>query len=68
MPCSRVPVVCCPVRLQHTDSVTTNVGEPTGAAEAEKTPVVIDNDAIMKMMKDMDENNMVCDDCKTCRH
>ena len=56
---SRQPLACSTLRLQHSDSSTPTAAETTTAAEAEKTPVVIDNDLIAKMLKDM-ENDMVC--------
>ena len=54
------PLVCSALRLQHSDSSTPTATGTTTAAEAEKTPVVIDNDLISKMLEDM-ENNMVAD-------
>ena len=52
-------MVCSTLRLQHSDASTPTATDTSTAAEAEKTPVVIDNDLIAKMLKDM-EDDMVC--------
>ncbi|KAL8616620.1 hypothetical protein ACOMHN_036652 [Nucella lapillus] len=56
---SRLPSVCGPARFQHTqhpDSSAEAAPANGPAAEAEKTPVAIDNDLILSLLKNMEDN------------
>ncbi|XP_076466322.1 uncharacterized protein LOC143297749 [Babylonia areolata] len=52
---SGFPAMCFPARFQHSDSASDSSSANTPAAtaaEAEKTPVVIDNELILKLLQD----------------
>ncbi|KAK7109499.1 small ribosomal subunit protein bS18m-like [Littorina saxatilis] len=55
----RLPVACTGQRFQHSESSSPTETAGSTAAEAEKARIVIDNNLISKLLKDMEDNQPV---------